>query len=182
MPRSFLSVRYMGTRYAGSQVQDNAITIQGELEKALGILFREEVMLTGSSRTDAGVHAAKNFFHFDWPKEIQRDPVYQLNAILPSDIAVLEIRMVSPEAHCRFDAIGREYEYKVYGMKDPFLADRGWYFPYPLDLGLLNDAAAVVLVRTISPVLQSAIPRYIHISVRSCSRHGVRSLGHISTR
>lgn len=145
MPRYFLSVRYMGTRYAGSQVQENAITIQGELEKAMAILFREKVILTGSSRTDAGVHAAKNFFHFDWSKEIQGDPVYQLNAILPSDIAVLEIRMVSPEAHCRFDAIGREYEYKVYGMKDPFLADRGWYFPYPLDLGLLNDAAAVVL-------------------------------------
>jgi tRNA pseudouridine38-40 synthase len=145
MPRYFLSVRYMGTRYAGSQVQENAMTIQGELEKAMAILFREKVPLTGSSRTDAGVHAAKNFFHFDWEREIEGDPVYQLNAILPADIAVLEMALVSPGAHCRFDALAREYEYRVYNSKDPFTADRGWFYPYPLDLDLLNLAAVTIL-------------------------------------
>lgn len=145
MPRFFLSVSYMGTRYAGSQIQENAMTVQGELEKAMGMLFRENISLTGSSRTDAGVHAAKNFFHFDWMGQIKGDPVYQLNAILPSDIAVLDLLPVHAEAHCRFDAISREYEYCVYNRKDPFFVDRGWFYPYPLDLSLLNCAAKAIV-------------------------------------
>jgi tRNA pseudouridine38-40 synthase len=145
MPRYFLSVRYMGTRYAGSQVQDNAVTIQGELEKAMEILFREKILLTGSSRTDAGVHAISNYYHFDRGEVIAGDPVYQINAILPGDIAVNSIREVTADAHSRFDATARAYDYMIYDRKDPFLSDRGWYFPYPLDIGLLNEAAGVML-------------------------------------
>ena len=65
MPRYFLELGYKGSRYAGFQKQDNANTIQAEVEKAIAIYFRKSVELTGSSRTDAGVHAIQNYFHFD---------------------------------------------------------------------------------------------------------------------
>ncbi|MBS1655892.1 MAG: tRNA pseudouridine(38-40) synthase TruA, partial [Bacteroidetes bacterium] len=65
MPRYFLEVSYKGDNYSGFQVQENANTIQGEIEKALAILLKQQVILTGSSRTDAGVHALQNYFHFD---------------------------------------------------------------------------------------------------------------------
>ena len=147
MPRYFLELSYKGDRYAGFQVQENANTVQAEVEKALGIYFRSSFSLTGSSRTDAGVHACQNFFHFDkeglaadWKKA-----VYHLNAILPEDIAIREIREVAAGAHCRFDALSRSYEYSLYRFKDPFLADRAYYFPYKIDMGLLQEAAAIVL-------------------------------------
>ena len=70
MPRYFLEVSYKGENYSGFQVQENASTIQSEIEKAFKILQKDEIVLTGSSRTDAGVHALQNFFHFDYMKEI----------------------------------------------------------------------------------------------------------------
>lgn len=151
MARYFMEVFYKGTNYAGFQVQQNANTVQGELEKALKIFFKQDIVLTGSSRTDAGVHALQNFFHFDftsleqynWPREI-----YHLNAILPDDIVIREIKQVPDEAHCRFDALSRTYEYSIYQLKNPFLADRGLYYPYRLDLTLLNEAAAIIKRQT----------------------------------
>src|SRR6185436_12825017 len=104
MPRYFLEVSYKGTNYSGFQVQKNAITIQSEIEKAFKVLQRDEVILTGSSRTDAGVHALQNFFHFDYDNEIHRHFVYKMNAILPPDIVIKNLTQVNPEAHCRFDA------------------------------------------------------------------------------
>ena len=64
MPNYFLCVQYKGKKFAGFQIQDNAITVQGEVEKAMEIFFKQKIQLTGSSRTDAGVHARKNYFHF----------------------------------------------------------------------------------------------------------------------
>ncbi|MCA6454221.1 MAG: tRNA pseudouridine synthase A, partial [Chitinophagaceae bacterium] len=107
MSRYFLELTYKGTAYSGFQVQDNAATIQSELEKALQVLFREPFSLTGSSRTDAGVHANQNFFHFDTGLVITNRNVYNLNAILPPDIAVRGIYPVPETAHCRFDAVAR---------------------------------------------------------------------------
>ena len=71
MPRYFIELGYHGRAYAGFQVQPNANTVQGEVEKALGIFFRKNFSLTGSSRTDTGVHARQNYFHFDWEEEIR---------------------------------------------------------------------------------------------------------------
>ena len=144
MNRYFLEVAYKGTRYAGSQVQLNAITVQAELQKALEIYFRRPIELTGSSRTDAGVHARQNFYHFDWPEAINPKSVYNLNAILPPDISVVQLIPVPATAHCRFDAVAREYEYFIYKYKDPFLYDRAWFFPYTFDLKGLQAAAGVV--------------------------------------
>ena len=83
MPRYFIEVAYVGTRYSGFQVQLNSNTIQAEIERALKIYFDKEYQLTGSSRTDAGVHAFQNFFHFDADTLIKESTVYNLNAILP---------------------------------------------------------------------------------------------------
>ncbi len=147
MPRYFIEVFYKGTNYAGFQVQKNANSIQAEIEKALKIFLKESITLTGSSRTDTGVHALQNYFHFDFePKKKynwDRD-VYRLNAILPLDIVVKKITEVAAGAHCRFDARRRVYEYSIYQSKNPFLSDRCYYYPYKLDMGLLNEAAAIL--------------------------------------
>lgn len=134
----------MGTNYSGFQVQENAKTIQSEVERALFIFFKEKFALTGSSRTDAGVHARQNFFHFDTAKEISDKIIYNLNAILPTDIAIKTIRKVPDTSHCRFDAISRRYKYYVYTSKDPFLIDRAYYYPFKIDKDVLVRTAEIV--------------------------------------
>lgn len=152
MPRYFLEVSYLGTRYSGFQVQHNANTIQAEIGKALEMLLREEVQLTGSSRTDAGVHARQNYFHFDTSRPLQQAPgrpeghqeVYNLNAILPGDISVSRLLQVKDDAHCRFDAISRAYRYYIYMRKDPFRVGRAYFYPYTLDMGNMKEAAGII--------------------------------------
>lgn len=144
MARYFLEVSYRGAAYSGFQSQENANTIQQEVEQAFRTLQRESVTLTGSSRTDAGVHALQNFFHFDFENDLHPQFIYKVNAILPSDIVVKSVRSVDPEAHCRFDASSRTYEYFIYRGKDPFLEDRAWYFPYTIDLPALQQAARAI--------------------------------------
>jgi tRNA pseudouridine38-40 synthase len=149
MPRYFIEVSYKGTNYSGFQVQQNANSIQQEIERALKIFFKAEFELTGSSRTDAGVHALKNLFHFDaenLPDDsaLEKD-IYNLNAILPNDIVIKRIYKVADTAHCRFDAISREYKYFIYQHKEPFLEDRAFYFPYKLDIEKLQQAAGLIL-------------------------------------
>lgn len=147
MPRYFIEVSYKGTNYSGFQKQQNSNSIQSEVEKALEIYYKTKFELTGSSRTDAGVHALQNYFHFDTGVNLKED-VYNLNAILPADIVVKQIFRVADEAHCRFDAIAREYRYYIYQHKDPFLEGRAFYIPYPVDLGLMNEAAAAIMEYT----------------------------------
>lgn len=145
MPRYFLELAYKGTAYSGFQVQENANTIQSEVKKALQTLFRQSFELTGSSRTDTGVHAWQNFFHFDTDLAIQQASIYNLNAILPIDITAKGIYPVPDVSHCRFDATAREYNYFIYRKKDPFMIDRGWLYPFPLDMGLLQQAAHILM-------------------------------------
>jgi tRNA pseudouridine38-40 synthase len=148
MPRYFLEVSYKGNRYSGFQSQKNANTIQAEIEKAFEILQKEKLSMVGSSRTDAGVHALQNYFHFDYYGSIHPHFVYKMNAILPFDIAVRKINQVADNAHSRFDAISREYNYFIYQRKDPFLIDRAYYFPYKLDMERLNQAAEIIKQHT----------------------------------
>jgi tRNA pseudouridine38-40 synthase len=147
MPRYFIEVSYKGTNYAGFQIQRNANSIQAELEKALEIFYKLKFELTGSSRTDAGVHALQNFFHFDTDVTINND-AYNLNAILPDDIVVKQIFKVDDNAHCRFDALSREYHYYIYQHKNPFLQGRAYYVPYTVDLALLQLAAKEIMNHT----------------------------------
>ncbi len=144
MSRYFIEISYKGTQYAGFQIQQNAITIQAEVERVLQIFFRKKLVLTGSSRTDAGVHALQNFFHFDTEDNIQPGSIYNLNALLPPDIAVLKIRPMHPNAHCRFDALSRQYRYTVYSQKHPFLTDTAYFFPFSIDIDKMKEAAVIV--------------------------------------
>lgn len=144
MPRYFLEVSYKGTAYSGFQSQQNANTVQAEIEKAIEVIQKEKVVMTGSSRTDTGVHALQNFFHFDYACEINSHFVYKLNAILPDDIVIKALQPVPEDAHCRFDAISRQYYYYIYRDKDPFIKDRAFFFPYKLDMQKLQQAAVIL--------------------------------------
>jgi tRNA pseudouridine38-40 synthase len=144
MPRYFLEVSYKGTAYSGFQSQQNANTVQAEIEKAIEVIQKEKILMTGSSRTDTGVHALQNFFHFDYAAEINPHFVYKLNAILPDDIVIKAIKPVPKDAHCRFDAISRQYNYHIYRHKDPFIKDRAFFFPYKLDMQKLQQAASIL--------------------------------------
>lgn len=144
MSRYFLDIAYKGTAYAGFQVQENALTIQSEIDRALSVLLRNKIESTGSSRTDAGVHARHNFVHFDTETVLHAQFNYKLNALLPPDIAVNEVYVTAGEAHARFDAVSRSYEYVIYRQKDPFLKDFGYFYPYRLDSGALQQTAAIL--------------------------------------
>lgn len=156
MPRYFLEVCYKGTNYSGFQSQKNTDrTIQAEIEKALGVLYKKKISFTGSSRTDAGVHALQNFFHFDADLLLVNENeknlnkwripfIYKMNAILPSDIVVRQLISVRDDAHCRFDAISREYNYYIYQHKNPFLKETAFFFPYKLDIEKLQEAALII--------------------------------------
>jgi len=144
MQRYFLEVSYYGAAYSGFQVQENANSVQEEVEKAIRILQKKQVILTGSSRTDTGVHALQNYFHFDYDGEINKHFLYKLNAILPRDIVLQKLSLVAADAHCLFDAISRSYKYFVYRHKNPFVQDRAYYYPYKLDLSILQEAASII--------------------------------------
>jgi tRNA pseudouridine38-40 synthase len=153
MPRYFIETSYKGTAYSGFQVQKNANSIQAEIEKALLVFFKKSFSLTGSSRTDAGVHALQNYFHFDTEELLFGDnelgemrSVYNLNAILPLDIVIKRIFQVEDNRHSRFDAISRQYQYFIFHEKNPFLQDRAFYYPYNLDMEKLNIAAEMILL------------------------------------
>ncbi len=145
MQRFFLEVSYDGTGFSGFQVQQNAVTIQWEVEKALSVLLKEKIVCTGSSRTDAGVHAIQNYFHFDFYGTIPDGLVYHLNAILPAAISAKKIIGMKEGLHCRFHASSRVYRYDLHVNKNPFLVNRSWFFPYPLEEDLMNEAAAIIL-------------------------------------
>ena len=148
MSRYFIEVAYHGVKYSGFQIQPNAPSIQAEIEKALNILFKQIFTLSCSSRTDAGVHAFSNYFHFDaegLPHDEQLiKSIYNLNAILPNDIVVKNLLQVLDDAHSRFDALSRSYQYSVYQFKDPFISDRAYYYPYNLDVEKLQLAATII--------------------------------------
>lgn len=143
--RYFFEVAYNGTNYAGFQIQQNANTIQAEVERALQICLRRTLKLTGASRTDAGVHAYQNYFHSDLDFKLPSGVLYNLNSILPPDIAVKIIFPVSDDKHCRFNAISRQYSYCIYTSKNPFLTDRAWYYPYKVDFNLLQQSSSLIL-------------------------------------
>jgi tRNA pseudouridine38-40 synthase len=147
MSRYFIELSYKGTRFSGFQAQENAATVQSEVEKAFEVLHRTNIVMTGSSRTDSGVHALQNYFHFDFEDEVNPQFIYKMNAILPDDIALKQIYKMPPTAHCRFDAVSREYAYHIHRSKDPFLRSTSLFYPYKLDLRLMHEAAGLVLIQ-----------------------------------
>jgi len=141
MARFFIEVGYNGTDLCGFQIQDGQETVQSVVSAALQTVIKEPIALTGSSRTDAGVHAKQNFFHFDTDQTITPKHIYSLNAILPPTVVIHHIYVVAPQAHARFDALSRTYTYTVTTKKDPFLIDKAWHFPFPVPLETLQAMA-----------------------------------------
>lgn len=147
--RYFIDITFDGSAYHGWQVQPNAVSVQQMLAGALTTLLKEDTGLTGSGRTDTGVHALKYTAHFNThasPEQIkQMDLRYKLNRILPSDISILKIKPVKPDAHARFSALSRSYHYIICRKKDPFMVNRAWLMERPLDFDLMQEISAKLL-------------------------------------
>jgi tRNA pseudouridine38-40 synthase len=146
--RYFLEISYNGGQYHGWQAQENTTrTIQGELDKALGFVLRVPVESVGSGRTDTGVHCRSQYAHFDLAQGIADTGrfLHRLNRCLPPDIAVLALRPVQPEAHARFSALSRSYEYHLSRQKSPLSIGYTYYYGQPLDVAMMNLAAAKML-------------------------------------
>ena len=142
--RYFLSLSYFGEAYHGWQRQPNAITVQEVVENALSTLLRTPVSIVGAGRTDSGVHARELFAHFDTDIELPGDLEHRLNRLLPVDIAVNSLNEVPEEAHARFSAVARSYEYHIVRRKDPFQKDRAYLLTRPLDMAAMNEAAELL--------------------------------------
>jgi len=146
--RYFIELAYDGTKYHGWQVQQNAVSVQELLNKALTTLLRQPIETTGCGRTDTGVHAKEYFAHIDVEAIDDRPWTMDkrgLNALLPYDIAIKNIIPVQPEAHARFDATLRSYEYHIHFEKDPFLNGYSWLLRDRPNLELMNQAAAIIM-------------------------------------
>ena len=144
--RYFIELAYNGTRFNGWQVQPNAPSVQEYLEKALSVICREKISVTGAGRTDTGVHARFFVAHFESENEELDMPdfAYKLNSFLNKDIVVFRIYKVKPEVHARFDALSRTYHYYISSRKDPFAQEMAWYFKNSLDLVKMNEACKVL--------------------------------------
>ncbi|MCE2616660.1 MAG: tRNA pseudouridine(38-40) synthase TruA [Phocaeicola sp.] len=147
--RYFIELAYDGINYHGWQVQPNGNSVQATVQKAISTVLREEIEIVGAGRTDTGVNASKMFAHFDFDKPFDSSLLEKkLCKILPHDIAVYHIYKVRDDAHARFDAISRTYQYHVTLRKDPFLRRYAWQVYFPLDFNAMNEAAKVLFEYT----------------------------------
>lgn len=146
MPRYFIKIAYRGTDYHGWQKQENANSVQAELESALTVLLSQTIETTGCGRTDTGVHAKEFYAHFDYENEIgdEKFVIYKLNKILPIDIAAHSIFKVRNAASARFDATSRTYQYFITRTKNPFELDTAYYLYGHLDIEKMNRAAQIL--------------------------------------
>ncbi len=145
MARYFLEIMYDGTAFHGSQLQGETPTVQLAVNKALSTLLREPIETFGASRTDEGVHALCSYYHFDTAQELHPHFLYKMNAVLPFTISANSIyKAINPEANARFDAISRQYRYRIYHQKNPFLQNRALYYPFKIDTELLHQTAAII--------------------------------------
>ena len=143
--RYFIELSYNGRAYHGWQNQPNAISVQEVLEDALSTLLKEEITIVGAGRTDSGVHAKQMYAHFSTVNKFSLEKlIYKLNSFLPNDIAVQDVFNVNDEAHARFDAISREYKYKISLFKNVFSFNNSYYFKQELDVNKMNEAAKIL--------------------------------------
>jgi len=143
--RIALGIQYDGTRFNGWQVQESGRTVQGELERALGILLKGEVRVAASGRTDTGVHALGQVVHFDCRRDIALQRLcIGLNGIMESDVSVINAYAVPSGFHARFSALRREYVYLIYNnrQRSPFARDRAMWHSSPLDIDYMRSAAS----------------------------------------
>jgi tRNA pseudouridine38-40 synthase len=142
--RFFLEIVYKGTHYHGWQRQENALSVQEVIEDKLAVILREKAEITGSGRTDTGVHALQQYAHIDLPAPLTGDMLFRLNCLLPKDIAIKNVFRVKDDVSARHDACLREYEYIIIREKDPFSLDQAWVFSKDLDIEAMNKAAGIL--------------------------------------
>ena len=144
--RYFIKFAYNGKNYFGYQIQPNAVSVQETLEKALSLILKQPIEIVGAGRTDSGVHAKEMYAHFDYESELDVPVlIKKLNSFLPQDIVIYNFIPVHDEAHARFDATKRTYEYHIHQFKNPFLDELSWYFHQSLDVDMMNKAAQQLL-------------------------------------
>ncbi len=142
------TLEYLGTSWAGWQLQPGQPTIQGELERALSIILNREVRVAASGRTDSGVHASGQVISFDVPEgQDLRRLLRSLNALTDPSICVVDLKETNPAFDPRRHALSRTYEYTIVNERppSPFLADRSWHVHVPLDVERLGRLAAMVV-------------------------------------
>lgn len=142
--RFFLHLSYKGTNYHGWQRQPNVVSVQEVLESVLERRFGEKIHCMGCGRTDAGVHAKQFYAHVDLPVVPDEETIYQLNKMLPDDIAVFEAIPVEATANAQLDAKERTYVYYIHFKKDPYLEEWSAYCDKTLDVGLMRQAVALL--------------------------------------
>ncbi len=150
MARYFIHLSYWGKNFHGWQIQENEQnTVQHRIEEALALLLKTPAGITGCGRTDTGVNASEYFAHFDSISTIDSTALnqlhYKLNKILPEDIAIKQLFRVPDEAHARFDALSRTYEYRIHQLKDPFKSQFSLYHYGALNIQHMNEAAQLLL-------------------------------------
>ena len=157
--RYFIRLSYRGAGFSGWQIQENAHTVEAEVEKALNTLLGKNldsqtstpksIDVVGAGRTDTGVNAKGFYAHFDSSsKELILNPrkiIYKLNAILPAGISICDIIPVHKDAHARFDATSRTYKYYVHCGKDPFCETYSYFCKFDLDIEAMNKGAELLL-------------------------------------
>lgn len=141
-------VQYDGTNFAGWQIQPNERTIQEEIEKVISRIFDTKVQIYASGRTDAGVHAFGQTFHFDAPKEVTNLEKlrYSFNSLLPSDIHIVSLKEVDDNFHARFDVVSKTYMYSLsMGEFDVFNRHYSTQFMRKLNVKKIKEAVRVFI-------------------------------------
>lgn len=175
MKRVKLTVAYDGTNYHGWQVQPNGNTIEAELNRHLSELLREEIRVTGASRTDAGVHALGNVAVFDTAARMPAEKIsYAMNTRLPADIRIQESCEVAPDFHPRFRAAVKTYEYRILNRRFPDPTKRlySYFYYYPLDVERMRAAAAYLVGEhdfqsfcTMKPEMENTVRRIYSLDI-----------------
>ncbi len=146
MNNYLLSIQYDGTNYNGWQYQSNARTIQEEIEKSIEKILRKQIKIIGSGRTDTGVHALDQKANFRIEEILNiYEFKYSLNSILPKDIAIKDISLVSEGFHARFDAKKRTYIYLISDKKSPFYFNYSYFYPVNPDINYLNNLSKKII-------------------------------------
>nr|WP_239469347.1 MULTISPECIES: tRNA pseudouridine(38-40) synthase TruA [Staphylococcus] len=142
--RILVNISYQGSQFLGFQIQQQGRTVQQQFEKILKRMHRRHVRIHPSSRTDRGVHAYEQFFHFDTELNIEpKQWKYAMNRALPDDIYVNDVQHVDDQFHCRYDCVGKRYRYRVYqgSHRNPFESGLKTFIKEDLDYSKMNEAA-----------------------------------------
>ena len=145
MMRYFIDISYNGKNYHGWQIQKNAVTVQSTIQDVISKILGKSTDIVGSGRTDTGVHAKSQVAHFDVNKEVDNDFIYRVNAFLPQDISINSVTQVVDNSHARFDAISREYIYKIHDLKSPFVDGLSTFYNKQINMDLINEACSTIM-------------------------------------